>query len=93
MISRQAPSKAKYCKWSISAPFFALPAEPGHSIESVPQAPLPGVRGAGAGVALDQLILFEDLAQPGFLGWAEVTVDQLCVGADEPLPNPVHNAT
>src|SRR5918994_52991 len=43
--------------------------------------------------SLGGLILFEDLAQPGFLVWAEVTVDQLCVSADKPLPNPLHNAT
>jgi hypothetical protein len=95
VISRQAPSKARYCKWSISAPFSALTAQCVHSeatlMECVVAARLLEA-GRANGRCVTWLILGEDLPQLRLLLWTEVTVEQFCVGADEPLPNPVPSA-
>ena len=62
-------------------------------IESVAAGALVGAREHQRDLPLRGLILCEDLPQLRLLLRTEIAVEQFRVGTDEPLPNPLLNAT
>src|SRR5918994_4570599 len=69
VISRHAPSNARYCRWSIS----------------VPSPCIRGVKPGPPYTLRADSLRTEDLAESGFLLLAETAGDQLRMGADESL--------